>query len=291
MNFKAYTGLAAVIVSLGLLTGCPAANSGAVEGGTPTTKNTATLDPDDGVENMNLVGLGQNTATWFPNAGETRGVVGLAPSLLYQLPSPGFVCRESYVNDTGATMTISANGLVGAVLGPLLNLLGGNSVTNLLNSLIDADLGMDADLKTAAKLTQTLSGLGGILNSVDVVVSMPEGDVMEAGNFAVFAVSFPPSLLELGLLSTLRVQTLLNGELVENGAMMDGTSLSLLGLSSNELRGMHTWIGFETAQPFDQVRLRVSSNLLSVDLGESLYVHEVCSQGEWLPGAEPETGV
>lgn len=288
MKISVFVGLATSLVSLGMLTGCPAANSGAVDGVVSTSKNTATLDSDDGTENSNLLGLGPNTATWFPNAGETQGVVGLAPSLLYQLPTPGFVCQESFVSGAGASMTISANGLVGGVLGPLLDLLGGNSVTNLLNSLVDAHHGMDADLKTAAKLTQTLSGLGGILNSVDVVVSLPEGEVMDPGSFAVFAVSFPPSLLELGLLSTMRVQTLLNGELVENGAMMDGTSLSLLGLSSNELRGMHTWIGFESAQPFDQVRLRVSSNLLSVDLGESLYVHEVCSKGKWLAGTEPE---
>lgn len=254
------------VLSLALL-GC---DSSAV---TLTGKDAIGVGPvqeDDGVnEKGEVSGLGNRFDTAFPNDGTVGGSI------------EGFVCTQSTSFNEGSHLEVGANGLIGTVVGGLLNLLSGNALTDLLNSVSDADLAMDLDFKTAAVVTQAVAGFGGALNSLDVTFHLPEETVMDAGKYAVFAVSFPSSLLELGLFSTLTVTTLLDGQVQEGGVSLDTSAASLLGASTNlvGLTKRYALVGLETTKPYDSVRLGVGSHFLTLDLGEKLYIHELCTDG------------
>lgn len=242
----------------------------------------ASVSADDGIDDSgNIEGDGSNTQTGFPNDGSVGGSILEDGLLIAGTGSDkGFVCTRGLSTFNGARVEVAANGLVGAVVGTLLGLLSGDSLNSLLNSVDDDTLAIDGDLSTAAVVTQTAAGLVGGLNSLDVLFNLPENTTLNAGNFAVVAVSFPPSLLDLGLLSSLRVDTLLDEVVQETGAQIDSSGLSLLGFSTDQLTGAsYALVGYKTIAAFDQVRLRLSSDFLSVDLGENLFIHEVCTGG------------
>lgn len=228
---------------------------------------------DDGVdEKGDVTGSGGRFDTAFPNDGSVGGTID------------NFVCTQSASFDEGSHLDVGANGLIGNIVGGLLNILSGNSLSNLLNSVSDGELGMDLDFKTAAVVTQAVAGFGGALNSLDVTFNLPEGTVLEEGKYAVFAVSFPTSLLELGLFSTLRVTTLLDGQVQERSATLDTSSASLLGASTSQigLSRRYALVGFEATLPYDSAQLAIGSHFLSIDLGEKLYIHEFCTAGRRL---------
>lgn len=250
-----------------------------------------TVGTDDGIDDSgNVEGDGSNTQTGFPNDGSVGGSILEDGVLIAGTGADkGFVCTNGLSTFNGARVEVAANGLVGAVVGTLLGLLSGDSLNSLLNSLDDDTLAIDGDLTTSAVVTQTAAGLAGGLNSLDVLFNLPENSIMNAGNFAVVAVSFPPSLLDLGLLSSLRVDTLLDEVEQETGAQIDSSGLSLLGLSTDQLVGgaSYALLGYKTTADFDQVRLRLSSDFLSVDLGENLFIHEVCTGGNLVDPPAP----
>lgn len=251
-----------------------------------SSRASSALDSDDGFDlDGELIGSGDNTDTGFPNDGSVGGniIYGITPVAGNQTsPEKGFVCQQSASFDGGAHIEIGANGLVGGLLGGVLGLLPGAELDNLLNSLNDSVLALDGDLRTAAAVTQTLSGLGDLLNSLDVTVHMPDGQTIAPGGYAVFAVSFPASLLELGLLTTLSVQTLLGEVVQESGAQLSTSNLSLLGLAANPLGtdSAYALIGYRTTKPYTRAQLSISAGLLALDLGEKLYIHEFCTAGK-----------
>lgn len=267
----------ACALALGLLTACGSDGGG--------TRASGGVDGNDGYNpDGEYTGGDNNTDSGFPNTGIVGGAIMEGIKVVAGNPSSpakGFVCSQSTSFNAGAYIEIGANGLVGGLLGNLLALLSGDSVDNLLNGLSDSVLALDGDLRTAAVVTQALSGLGGLLNSMDVIVNLPDGQTMPAGHYAVFAVSFPPSLLELGVLSTLSVQTLLGDVVQESGVKVTTSSLSLLGLSTNQLStdAGYALIGYKTTKPYSRAQLSISSGLLSLDLGEKLYIHEFCTAG------------
>ncbi len=276
---------AAVCLAIAAHSGCSA------NGGVPGlgSGQTAIL-PGDGFDlNGVLLGDGSNADTAFPNDGSVGGVIVNGSTVIAGTnsdPEKSFICSRSASILAGASAEVAANGLVGGALSSLLDSLGASSVTNLLNSVKDKELAIDADLTTAASITQTIAGLGALLgsdavSSVDLNVKMPVNIVQPSGTFAIFAVSFPPSLINLGLLSTIRVSTLLNDVVQENSVRMDTSSLSLLGLSVAGIN--YAWVGYKTTKPYDTVRLSFSSDLLSLDVGESMYIHEMCTHGSVVP--------
>ena len=256
---------------------------GAGDGG---SSGSSTVDGDDGIDlDGELIGGGDNSDTGFPNNGSVGGNIlyGINPVAGNQTsPEKGFVCQKSASFDAGTHIEIGANGLVGGLLGGILGLLPGADLDNLLNSLDDGVLALDGDLRTAAAVSQTVSGLGDLLNSVDVTVHMPEGKTIGPGGYAVFAVSFPPSLLELGVLTTLSVQTLLGEVVQETGAQLSTSNLSLLGLAVNPIGtdSAYALVGYRTTKPYTRAQLSISAGLLALDLGDKLYIHEFCTAGE-----------
>lgn len=212
----------------------------------------------------------------FPNDGTTPGLVEV-DGVDAVTDEQGFVCLSSA---TGAVITTGVNGLVGAALDPLINALGGGSVTTLLNSVTDAPLAVDGDFATHATVTQTAGGLVGGLNALDVNLNWNSPSETAGNNFAVFALSVPDALLDLSLGATVQVDTLLEGEVQEAGSAVDVSGVSLLntGLALQDV----FWVGLQTTLPYDQLRLRLSTDLLALNVGEDLRIHEVCTSGAFV---------
>lgn len=269
-NCATLTKLASAAALSVALLGC---DSSAV---TLTGKDAIGVGPvqeDDGVnEKGEVTGLGGRFDTAFPNDGSVSGSI------------ENFVCTQSASFNEGAHLEVGANGLIGTVVGGLLNLISGNALSDVLNSVSDADLAMDLDFKTAAVVTQAVAGFGGALNSLDVTFHLPEETIIEAEKYAVFAVSFPSSLLELGLFSTLTVTTLLDGEVQEGGVSLDTSAASLLGASTSlvGLTNRYALVGLQVTKPYNSVRLGIGSHFLTIDLGEKLYIHELCTNGRFI---------
>ncbi len=287
--------LAAVAIFAGCeANGGPGLGSAASSGG---GAGSGVINPDDGIDlDGNLEGDGSNTDTGFPNDGTVGGVVqedGVVIAGADSDPQMAFVCTRSASLFEGATTEVGANGLVGGLVGGLLGSLSGDSVIDMLNSVQDANLAIDTDLTTAASFTQTAAALDALLgagsvDSLDLSVIMPEGKTQPAGSYAVFAVSFPPSLLDLGLLSLVQVVTSLDDVVQEDSASLDASGLSLLGFSTDSLlSGSYAFVGYRTTLPYDTARISISSDLLSVDLGESLFVHEMCTGGNLVDVTTP----
>lgn len=284
------------------LAGCEAnggpglGNGGDTGGGGP---GVGVVNPNDGIDgDGNVEGDGSNTDTGFPNDGTVGGSIEEDGAIIAgpdSDPQMAFVCTRSASLFEGASTEVGANGLVGEVVGGLLGLLGASSVNDLLNSIQDKDLAIDNDLTTAASFTQTLAALdillgGASVDSLDLSVLMPEGKKQSAGSYAVFGVSFPSSLLDLGLLSSLQVTTLLDGEVQEDSAVFDSSGLSLLGfdpLGELGVTSAYAWVGYKTTLPYDTARVSISSDLLSADLGSNLYVHEMCTGGNLVEVVTP----
>lgn len=266
-----------------MLAGCQASGDSAADfgggGGGGGGNGTGVLDPDTGIgDGGEPTGDGSNTDTGFPNDGSVGGVVLDLDEVIAGDGSTGglnFICTQSASIFNGASTEVGANGLVGAALGPLLALLGGSSVSELLASVQDETLAIDTDLKTAAAFTQTATGLVGSLDTVDLSVILPSAQ--PAGSYAVYAVSFPSSLLDLGLLSTVQVSTLLNDVVQEDSASLDTSSLELLGFTVAGTT--YAYVGYKTTAPYDTARISISSDLLSVDAGPNMFVHEMCTAG------------
>lgn len=272
------TSLAVALLTLGIA-GCRADSDGSLTAG-PNGNGTAPVDPDDGIDdNGNPTGDGGNTDTGFPNDGSVDGgtvVEGDTP-IAGDGTNGRFICTATAQSFFGATTSVGTNGLVGGPLTDLLNLLGGASVTALLNSVRDKELAIDGTLRTASTFTLTASLLGGIVDSVDQTIRLPNGTRVNAGDYAVFAVSFPPGLLNLGLLTSVTVTTYLGDAQQEPPVTLHATALDLLGQGVAGPR--YAFIGRKVTRPYDRATIGLQADLLAADIGEAMYVHELCTGG------------
>jgi hypothetical protein len=187
----------------------------------------------------------------------------------------GFVCTATA--PSGSTTEVGTGGLIGGPLTTLLTLLGGGSLTTLLSSVTSPDNVIDSDLSSFATFTTTAGGLGA-LNSVDLNVLLP-GAMNLVGSYAVFGISFPAGTVDLSLLDQITVTTFLNSTQQET-VVFDSIVLDLLG--QNAFGGEPIWFGLLATKNFNRVALSLSSALLSVNLGEALYAHELCLGGQFV---------
>ncbi|MFC4250932.1 hypothetical protein [Sinimarinibacterium flocculans] len=192
----------------------------------------------------------------------------------------GFVCEARA--PSGSSTIVGSGGLVGGPLTDLLNLLGGDSLTSLLNSVTSPDNVIDGQLSTFATFTTTLGGLG-LLNSVDLNVLFP-GSMNLVGSYAVFGISFPGGTVDLSLADQVTVSTFLGSDEQEQ-VVLTRVILDLLG--QNLLGGEPVWFGLQATKNYDRVAISVTSALLSVNVGEQLHVHELCPGGRFVT---PPTG-
>jgi hypothetical protein len=217
-------------------------------------------------------GLNDNGDTvLFPNDGTTPTTITDGGTAI----TGNFVCEAGIKAFSGsATTEVAANGLVGGPLTTLLNTLGGGSVTTLLNSVTEPDNVIDNDLSTFATYSLTL-GLLAVIDSVDLLVHANK--TISSGNYAVFAVRFPKAVLEASLLNQIKVSTFLADTLQES-VTANNSALDLLGLGTDA----RLFIGVKTTKDFDTASIALTPNVLSANVGEAMYVHELCTKGHFV---------
>ncbi len=259
------TAALAGFVTLGAgLAGCSAdgvqdfdSGSGSVGGG---------LDPDNDVI---------DPGNGFLNDGSIGGSV----SVDGQLIEGTFRCTNSAQSQFGATSEVGSGGLVGGPLSLLLGLLGGGTLTQLLNSVTEVNDTIDGSLDTHSTFNLTVGLLGGLLSSVDQIVHLPTS--RNAGNYAVFAVAFPAGTVNLSLLNQIQVNTFLGGTLQESSVPLTQNGLDLLGQT---LAGdVFAFVGLKATKPFDTATLSLTPGLVSADVGEAMYAYEMCTNLEVIP--------
>ncbi|HEY0975102.1 MAG TPA: hypothetical protein VGE57_11465 [Solimonas sp.] len=250
MKKALYAGL---IASALALAGCEAdgnpAEGGGIGGGDP-----GSVFPNDGTTGGNI------TEGGTPIAGGNTGF--------------NFICERSARAYGVPHSEVIANGLVGGPLTTLLNLLGGNTATRLLNSVVDQELAIDGELETASKFSLTVNLLSGLLSSVDQLITL--GGTAPVGSYAVFGVSFPTATLELSLLQEVRVRTFLNGTQQETVAL-DASTLDLLGAVS--VGDPRAFVGVKATKPWNAASIGIDPIVISANVGEAMFVHELCTGG------------
>jgi hypothetical protein len=294
------TSLIAGLLAAGLA-GCQADGDGSRTAG-PRGNGNAEIDSNDGIDDGgNVVGVDDdagtqgNDDTGFPNDGSAGGRVDEGTATIAGTDADGndtgrrFVCTHSAQSFFGTTTEVGANGLVGNQLSGLLDGLGTNAVTNLLNSVNDKELAIDGTLRTASSFTLTLSLLGvagaGTIDSIDQSITMPSGTRVPAGDYAVFAVSFPPGILDLGLMPSVTIRTFLNDTEQEDPVTLDATALDLLGQG---ITGpVYAFIGRKVTQPYNRATISLEADLLAADIGDAMYVHELCTGGRIVDAPAP----
>jgi hypothetical protein len=215
-----------------------------------------------------------------PNDGSTESPVyvdtdndGEADTLVSE--GQGFVCTD--LAPSGSATEVGADGLVGGPLTSLLTLLGGGSLTSLLNSVTSPGNVVDSELGTYATFTTTAGGLG-LLDTVELNVLLPGAMNLE-GQYAVFGLSFPGGTVDLSLMDQITVTTYLN-DVQQEFRVFDAIVIDLLG--QNLLGGEPIWFGLQATKNFDRVALSTTSALLSANVGEQLYAHELCLGGTFV---------
>ena len=245
---------AGLIASAFALSGCEADGNGGAAGGITGGDTPDSVFPNDGTTGGNI------TEGGTPIAGGNTGF--------------NFICEAS-ANAYGVpTSEVVANGLVGSEISGLLNLLGGDTATRLLNSVVDQELAIDGNLESASKFSLTVGLLGGLISSVDQLITL--GGTAPSGSYAVFGVSFPIATLELSLLQTVTVTTFRNG-VAQESATLDATTLDLLGAIA--VGDPRAFVGVKTTKAWDSASIGVAPDLISADVGEAMYVHELCTGG------------
>ncbi len=291
------TTLIAAFLVVGL-SGCQADADGSANGG-PNGNGTTPINGDDGIDDetgevegtdgdSSTVGNGDTGVPNDPNApgidDVTNQVVtddgtgtGGQDDIAGGDSGRRFICKSAFSSDFGAYTTVGANGLVGGPVSDLLSGLGGDPVGTLTNSVKDAEKAIDADLRTASVFTLPVSALGDVVDSIDQNIYAPDGATISAGKYAVAAMSFPRALLALNLLTTVTVTTYLDD------LELESTTLNIVGL---DLLGLplptsipYAMVGLKASKDYNRVAVKLAAGGLSVDVGDSLYLHELCTEG------------
>ncbi len=169
---------------------------------------------------------------------------------------------------------VTVNGLVGATVTDLLNMLGAGTVTQLLNSVVAKELVVDGNLDTFATFNQTAGLLDPAIESIDLYVGL--NAPAPAGKFAVFGVTFPIGTLELSVMQTVTVTTF-SGTTAQESITYDANALNLLG--QNLVGDTPLFLGVKATQAFDGVTISLTPAVLTANVGKAMNVHELCTDG------------
>ena len=258
--------LAAVILAGAALSACTSNGSGDNGAGSSGGNSSGGAGSSGGIDGSSSSGGPANDGT-----GPTNITQGGTPVTGH------FTCTTGARAYGDVTTAVSANGLVGDQLTALLDMLGGNSATTLLNSVINPNNVIDGKLSTFATFQLTASLFGGPIDSVGLSVVMPAGTTVPAGKFAVFGISFPSDTVGLSLLQNATVSTSLAGVTQESNVESNTLLLSLLG--ATVVGDPALWLGVETTKPYDTATLSLAPTLLSADVGDALHAYEFCVDG------------
>ncbi|WP_162932191.1 hypothetical protein [Solimonas sp. K1W22B-7] len=253
-------GIALLAISGLMLAGCDANGDGSIDGsgtvgGGGDTNGNGTIDPNE-----------------FPNDGSV-------PTDVTDNGTPitgRFICDLSLNKAKGVTTDAGTGGVVGGILGGILGGLGGQTLNQLLASVKDKDLAIDTRLDTHSTFTLTATGLG-ILSSVDQVFNLAA--TVPSRDYAVFAIGFPGGTVDLSLLNTLDITTFLGTTEQETRAFTQN-ALELLGVDA--IGDDRIYLGMKVTKPYDHATIGLSGGLLSVNVGEAMFVHEFCTKGHFV---------
>ncbi|SEQ03507.1 hypothetical protein SAMN04488038_103145 [Solimonas aquatica] len=188
-----------------------------------------------------------------------------------------FVCTQGARAFGDVTTADASGGLLGGPLTTLINGLGGDPVTALTNGVSEPDNVVDGHLSTYATFTLPASLLGALVAAVGEVVNFP--GAVPAGNYAVFGVTFPAGVLNLGLTKTVTVSTFL-GTTLQESITVNQANLDLLGIS---LAGDQSgYIGLKATKKYDSAVISLYSSLVSAQVGDAMHVHELCTGGKFV---------
>jgi hypothetical protein len=264
MKLPQACGIALLAISGLLLAGCEANGDGQLPGSNNTngggdTNGNGTIDPNEFPNDGSV-------PTDVTNGGDPDGT-----------PITGrFICDQSLNRNNGVTTTAGTGGVVGGILGPILGGLGGDTLNQLLASVKDRELAIDTRLDTHSTFSMTATGLG-ILTSVDQVFELPAN--VPVGDFAVAAIGFPSGTVDLSLINTVELTTFL-GDNEQETRSFSQSALDLLGVGA--LGDDRIFIGLKAKKPFDSVTVGISGGLLAVNVGDAMYVHEICTKGHFV---------
>ncbi|WP_028080308.1 hypothetical protein [Solimonas soli] len=240
----------------------------------------------NGTESGSIISDGGNTTPPLSNDGSTPTNVqedtdgdGTADTPVET--GKNFVCTTGARAFGDVTTEVVANGLVGGPLSSLLEMLGGGPVTTLTNSVTEPDNVVDGRLSTFATFTLPVDLLGvgplHLIDSVGEAVLFPSA--VPAGNYAVFGVTFPAAVLNLGLTRTVTVDTYL-GDTRQETVSANEVQLQLLGLN---LAGDEAgYIGLKAHKKFDSAVVSIGASLVAADVGNAMRVHEMCTGGKFV---------
>lgn len=239
-----------------------------------TTANTVSLTVTGaGAGNPGLI-TGGAPGTVLPND-------GTVPSTIEEGGEPlagNFVCTRSALAYGPTPVTaVSANGLVGGTVSDLVDMLGGSSTTQLLNSVVAKELAVDGNLDTFATFNQTLGLLSPMIDTVDLYVGL--NSTAPAGQFAVFGLTLPSGLAELSIMQNISVTTF-TGSTAQETIAFPFTGLDLLGQTA--LGTPAVWLGLKATQPFDGVVLSITPAVLTLNVANAINVHELCTDGNFV---------
>ena len=191
--------------------------------------------------------------------------------------SGNFICTQSAAAYGDVTTAVGTGGLVGADLTALLDTLGGNTASTLLNSVVNPNNVIDGNLATFATYSLTLGLFTSAIDSVDLDVILPKGGTVPSGQFAVFGISFPKGTVDLSLVNKVEVATYLNGVLQESNTISQ-SQLGLLGVGAGTPSAI--WVGIEATKSYDTAVLSLAPGVLSADVGSAMYAYEFCPGGK-----------
>ncbi|MDP3857800.1 MAG: thrombospondin type 3 repeat-containing protein [Stagnimonas sp.] len=179
-----------------------------------------------------------------------------------------------------APATSVAEGVTGGLL-CALNLVTAPAVETC--EVLQPDFGVDnrpdtyATLQYAVDLLDPLNqALLQLLGSISYQVKLPAP--VAAGGFAGFVIEQPPATADISLLRNFVVTTFL-ADVQQEEFSVDQTNLDLLGQAGLTPTGLDLLGGTNTL-PYDEVHLSIASTLLSVDLADTIRIHETCTAQE-----------
>lgn len=142
--------------------------------------------------------------------------------------------------------------------------------SGMTSSVTNPEFAADGALTTAATLSIEVGGLMNFAR-VDVTNDLPPMSSENAGRVAIVA-SVPDRMLSVGLLESLTITTLRNGNELssdESLSVVEVDLLEQLGFSGQRLIVMNAG-----GEPFDEVRVALQAGLLSVDA--QIQVADIC---------------
>lgn len=274
--------LAMAASAIALFAGCEA--DGGFGGGGTGGGGTADADGDGVFDSADLCPGTDADASVDGNGCATDQFGGAIPS--------GFSCSSRYSARATAGDAEGNLCVLGALLDPILGILGTEtcSVSDVENAG-DGNAETFASLSTTAALLDPASFGFGLGDPIDgnVSITLDNFGTRGPGSLAAFDIEIPGGTVDLGVLASIRIETLFDGTVLEGvNAASEGSldpigflTLDLLTLFSG-LVGDRVAAGLIASEPYNALRITASASLLGAQVGllesdANVYVYDGCN--------------